>query len=159
MDELHRHLVLLFLLCCRCEVFEEVNTTHEIGIVHGQILEAEALTTAQDRRELTRGQLDDLGDLDDSTYREEVAETRILDVSITLRDDTEAAIPYLGLSYDLHRLPAAHEDGHHRAWEDGHIAQGDEGELLRLFLGLQCEGLILLVGTQYRQGQCLQFFG
>lgn len=102
MDELHRHLVLLFLLCCGCEVFEEVDTTHEIGIVHGQILETEALTTTKDGRELTRGQLDDLGDLDDSTYREEVAETRILDISITLRDDTEAAVPYLGLSYDLH---------------------------------------------------------
>ena len=102
MDELHRHLVLLFLLCCRCEVFEQVDTTHEIGIVHGQILETEALTTAQDRRELTRRQFDDLGDLDDSTYREEVAETRILDVGITLGDDTEAAVPYLGLSYDLH---------------------------------------------------------
>lgn len=102
MDELHRHLVLLFLLCCGEAILEEVDTTHEIGIVHGQILETEALTTAQDRRELTRRQLDDLGDLDDSTYREEVAETRILDVSITLRDDTEAAVPYLGLSDDLH---------------------------------------------------------
>ena len=95
MNELHRHLVLLFLLCCRCEVFEEVNTPHEIGIVHGQILETEALTTTKDGRELTRGQLDDLGDLDDSTYREEVAELGILDIGVTLGDDTEAALTYL----------------------------------------------------------------
>ena len=95
MNELHRHLVLLFLICCGEAILEQVDTTHEIGIVHGQMLETEALTTTKDGRELTRGQLDDLGDLDDSTYREEVAELGILDIGVTLGDDTEAALTYL----------------------------------------------------------------
>ena len=55
MNELHRHLVLLVLVCCGEAILEQVDTTHEIGIVHGQILETEALTTTQDGRELTRG--------------------------------------------------------------------------------------------------------
>ena len=95
MNELHRHLVLLFLICCGETILKQVDTPHEIGIVHGQMLETEALTTTKDGRELTRGQLDDLGDLDDSTYREEVAELGILDIGVTLGDDTEASLTYL----------------------------------------------------------------
>ena len=114
----------------------------------GEAREGKALTTTQDDRHLTTGQLHNLRDFDDRTDRIEVFQARVFDTGIALGDDSEASILLLGQAHDLHRLLPADEDGHKGTREDRHIAQSDQRILLGLLFGLEFKLLLFAVSGQ-----------
>ena len=130
-NRLHQHLELL-VTDQRRLVLNESHRSAQVWRDNGYLLELAGRTTLQDDVGRAVGQLQDLDDRGDGAVAVQVALHRVLDVAVILADDGNGRMRLLGFLDEPQRLVTSHRHGHRHRGEKHHVAQRQDGDVVRL---------------------------